>query len=67
MTKVIIDLLEAVKVQAEQRGRTVLSRGRQNFVETLIEQQSIGKLGQDIVLCKKLDTDSARRRSVMSS
>src|SRR6266852_3375125 len=56
VTKVIIDLLEAVKVQAEQRGRTVLSRGRQNFVETLIEQQPIGKLGQDIVLCKKLDT-----------
>src|ERR1700674_3605039 len=56
VTKVIIDLLEAVKVQAEQRARTILSRDRQNFVKTLIEQKSIWKLGQDIVLREELDT-----------
>src|SRR6266849_932576 len=55
VTKVIIDLLEAVEVQAEQRGRAILSRHRQHFVETLIEQNAIRQLGQDIVLRKELD------------
>src|SRR5712671_7775749 len=41
VTKIIIDLLEAVQVQAEQRGWANLARHRQDFVETLIEQQSV--------------------------
>src|SRR5258708_88542 len=56
MAETVIDLLEAVEIQTKQRGRIILARRRQHLVETLIEQQSIWKLGQDIVLRQELDT-----------
>ncbi len=68
MTEEIVDLLEAVEIEAE-KGHCLGSIGShcQLAFDDLLEMQAIRQLGQNVVPREKRRRASLRRRSVMSS
>ena len=51
MAQRIVDLLEAVEIQQQQRQRRVGARGgAQRLRETILQQQPIGQIGQRVVM-----------------
>ena len=55
VAEAVVDLLEAVEVDAEERGWMALPRAGHGFVKAFGEEDAVGQLGEGVVLGHELD------------